>query len=109
MDKLDIKEERIMNNKEQIIKELAQDETFLQNLVKAESVEEIDALFKGKDVELSKQELEAIYEELHNDNGRELSDDELDGVAGGISLKEAGDIAKNVGDFLLHLVMDRFL
>ena len=62
------------------IEELLKDEAFLEALEKAVSDEDVLALFNGKGVTLTAEDLEKIRAEF---GGGELSEDKLEDVAGG--------------------------
>ena len=64
------------------IKEVMSDEAFVKELSQLESVEEIQAVFKEKDLDFSIEELNKISEQFVS--GKELSFDQLDEVAGGV-------------------------
>lgn len=53
----------------------------IEEAKKAQNVQQLLALAKEKDVELTEQEAQAFFEQLHTHG--ELSDDELDMVSGG--------------------------
>ena len=70
---------------EQRIKELFSDETFVLELLEQETVEEAQAAFKEKDVEVSADELNKLRDHINarfSENG-EMSLEALDDVAGG--------------------------
>ena len=66
------------------LKELFQDKDFVNKVKSLHTSEELIALFKEKDVEITKEDLIA----LRNSNHAELTDEELGNVAGGYSWDE---------------------
>ncbi len=70
-------------------------EEFMQKLNKANSPEELVALAKEDGFELSEEKAKELYDTLHAEG--ELSDDALEGVAGGYSCLDFWkDIAKGI-------------
>lgn len=70
---------------EERIKELLADEAFVAKLTELETPEEVVAAFKEKDVEVSVDDITNVKTQLEkmNESGGELSEDELEDVAGG--------------------------
>ncbi|MDY4588041.1 MAG: Nif11-like leader peptide family RiPP precursor [Oscillospiraceae bacterium] len=76
-------------------------EVITKALAQAKSVDEMLAAFADQGIELTAEELEqAAREALSGDSGEELSESDLEGVAGGSNynwaVKKAGEIIKNV-------------
>ncbi len=68
------------------IKEVFADEQFVKELMEMDSVREVQAALHEKDLDLSEQELNTIREALikmTESGDTELSDEELENVAGG--------------------------
>lgn len=70
---------------EEKIKALMEDEAFVAKLVEFETPEEVVAAFREKDVEVSVDDITNLKKQLEkmSENGGELSEDELESVAGG--------------------------
>ena len=51
--------------------------------LKAQSVEELAGIAEGAGFTLTEDEVKGLYEHLHGEGAERLSDDELEGVAGG--------------------------
>ena len=69
------------------IKEVFADEQFVNELMEMDSVQEVQAALHEKDLDLSEEELNATREvliKMAENGGTELSDEELENVAGGI-------------------------
>ena len=64
-------------------KELLKDKSFLEELAKAETAEEAQKLFTDKGAEISINELMALRATVMQEEGEELSDEDLALVAGG--------------------------
>lgn len=72
---------------EQKIKEIFSDEVFVNHLLDLETAEEVQAALKEKGLELSVQDIHKIRDTLINTtNLDELSETELQEVAGGIAI-----------------------
>ena len=59
------------------------DKELIEKARQADSPEEIMKIAEENDIEMCKEEAESIYKQLHTSG--EMSDDELEGVAGGCS------------------------
>lgn len=70
---------------EQAIRELFSDETFIASILAMETPEEVQKALAEKGLDLSLEEISAIKNTLTEDEG-ELSEDDLENVAGGIAL-----------------------
>ncbi len=85
-------------------------EELREKLMNANSLEEMIAFAKENGVELSEEKAKELYDMLHTEG--ELSDDALEGVAGGYSCLDFWkDIAKGVqkvGDFFTKTVPEAF-
>lgn len=71
------------------IKELLASEEFGNEVKDYETEEELQAAFARHGVELSVEDVRAICAQVYVANGGELSDEELDDVAGGFALTGA--------------------
>lgn len=69
---------------EEKMKKAFTDEIFVKSLLQLESVAEVQEFLKEKGVELSEEEIIYIGKALKINDSDELSDDELEAVAGGI-------------------------
>lgn len=71
---------------EAMIQAVFQDETFVKGLFELETPEEVQAALRGRDVEVSVDEIRQVRELLvkRMEKGEELTDEELEGVAGGV-------------------------
>ena len=78
-----------MNEK---LAELLKDENVVKELLELETDEEVQKFLAAKDIELSLDEIKTIREGINArlNNSEELSDDQLENVAGGVGI--AGDI-----------------
>ncbi|MBQ7704557.1 MAG: hypothetical protein IJT73_03890 [Selenomonadaceae bacterium] len=72
--------------------ELLKDEAVVKELLELETDEEVQKYLAAKDIELSLDEIKTIREGINArlNNSDELSDDQLEKVAGGVGM--AGDI-----------------
>lgn len=70
---------------EQQIQELFSDEAFVTSILEMETPEEVQAALADKGLELSLEEISSIQNTLNTNEG-ELSEDELENVAGGIAI-----------------------
>ncbi|MDR1622336.1 MAG: Nif11-like leader peptide family RiPP precursor [Synergistaceae bacterium] len=68
---------------EKRVKELFSDEAFVKSLFALETPEEVQAAVKAKGVDLTLDEIHAIKEGLAKSGGEELSEADLEKVAGG--------------------------
>ena len=71
---------------EELIREVFSDETYVKNLFKSESWEAAQASLKEKGIDLSVEEIKNIVNKAKAAEEGELSDDELENVAGGIEV-----------------------
>jgi predicted ribosomally synthesized peptide with nif11-like leader len=74
-------------------KEIFSDETFMTSLLKIETPEEVQKALKTRGLEVSLDEIKAIGAMLAK--GGELSEDDLEKVAGGTALQEFHDTIIN--------------
>lgn len=88
-----------MNEK---INELFQDKAFVEKLLSLENDTDVQALMKENGVELSLQEINSIKKAVESriGNDEELSEDDLENVAGGVDI---GNIITGVVDGLVSL------
>lgn len=70
-----------MNEKE-LLEQLKNDPAFIEEIRKAEGAEEIAKLFMAKGIEVTAAQIESLLQE---DGEGELSEEDLDNVAGGIT------------------------
>ncbi len=85
--------------KEKMLMEVAQDQEFLAKILAIETAEEVQVAFKeDKGIEISIEEINAIHNAIIKriENGGELSESDLEDVAGGSVL---GTIAGALGIF----------
>lgn len=68
---------------EELLKKVLEDADFTQSLLDMETEEEVQAALKEKGVEISTEDIDAIKRALENQGEGELSEDELENVAGG--------------------------
>ncbi len=71
---------------EQRIKELLADEEFVKELVALETPEEVQAMLEEYDIEVTTEEIQQIHDFLVEHEGEELSEEDLENVAGGFGL-----------------------
>ncbi len=80
-------------NREALVEKIMQDQAFVDQLSDAESAEAAQKLFASKGVEFTLEEVKAIAAGVQAENG-ELSEDDLEAVSGGVSLKDVDTIVK---------------
>ena len=68
---------------EEKIREVFSDEKFVKSLMELETPEEVQKALAEKDIDLSVEDIKKIAELLQKKADGELSDDELESVAGG--------------------------
>lgn len=77
-----------MNEEQKVakVKELFADKEFVEKILELESAEEVQAALKEKGLELTVEEINQIKEQLikSGESGEEVSDEELEQVAGGV-------------------------
>lgn len=66
------------------LREVFSDENFVKELVALETPEEVQARLKEKNVDLSMEQIEMLREKLGKQQDGELSEDDLEEVAGGL-------------------------
>ena len=96
-----------MDERTEKLKELLSDEAFAKQILSAESAESVQAMLEEKGVSLTIEEIEKTGELLeHYAEGQdgELSEDDLEGVAGGVDLSSLGLPLAVVGTFGLALL-----
>lgn len=79
---------------EQLMQEVLSNEEFVMSLLELETGEEVQKALADKGLEFSLEEISLIKEKLANpDAGEELSDDDLENVAGGsVTLATVGAV-----------------
>ncbi len=75
---------------------LLEDEAFINKILNAEDPEQVSALFAENGVTLSVKEVEILRSRLENTDSDELSEDQLENVAGGVDLDLIDDVLKSV-------------
>lgn len=75
---------------------LLEDEAFINKILNAEDPEQVSALFAENGVTLSVKEVEILRSRLENTDNDELSEDQLENVAGGVDLDLIDDVLKSV-------------
>jgi len=70
-------------NKMEKLNKLFEDAAFAQELKEMQTLEEIQNLLAGKGIAMTTEELEEVAEKYGNANDTELSDDQMENVAGG--------------------------
>ncbi|MCI9633644.1 MAG: hypothetical protein HFH18_10485 [Ruminococcus sp.] len=75
---------------------LLEDEAFINKILIAEDPEQVSALFAENGVTLSVKEVEILRSRLENTDNDELSEDQLENVAGGVDLDLIDDVLKSV-------------
>ncbi|MFG6364067.1 hypothetical protein [Schaedlerella sp.] len=75
---------------------LLEDEDFINKILNAEDPEQVSALFAENGVTLSVKEVEILRSRLENTDNDELSEDQLENVAGGVDLDLIDDVLKSV-------------
>lgn len=66
------------------IKKVFSDKKFVESLLEMSSAKDVQAALAEKGVKLSEKEIIDVKNQLAKGNGKELSQDQLDGVAGGV-------------------------
>ncbi len=75
---------------EELLKEVFSDEAYVKTLLELDTAEEVQASLKEKGVELSVEDITEAKNVLIQKANGELSDEDLDGVAGGSLTLAAG-------------------
>lgn len=75
---------------------LLEDEAFLNKMLNAENPEQVSALFAENGITMSAKEVEILRSRLENAEGGELSEDQLENVAGGVDLDLIDDVLNSV-------------
>lgn len=75
---------------------LLEDNAFIDKILNAENPEQVSALFAENGVTLSVKEVEILRSRLENTDNDELSEDQLENVAGGVDLDLIDDVLKSV-------------
>lgn len=75
---------------------LLEDEAFINKILNAEDPEQVSAIFAENGVTLSVKEVEILRSRLENTDSDELSEDQLENVAGGVDLDLIDDVLKSV-------------
>lgn len=75
---------------------LLEDEAFINKILNAEDPEQVSALFAENGVTLSVKEVEILRSRLENTDNDELSEDQLENVAGGVDFDLIDDVLKSV-------------
>lgn len=71
---------------EALIKEVFSDKDFVESLLGLETAEEVQAALKGKNLDLSIEDIEGIQKALTAQENNELSEEEMENVAGGFAI-----------------------
>ena len=71
---------------EELLKEVLSDEAFAKSLIEMETPEDVQTALKEKGVDLSIEDIKAIQNLLVNQEDGELSEDDLENVAGGVDV-----------------------
>lgn len=74
---------------------LLENEAFIEKILNAENPEQVSALFAENGVTLSVKEVEILRSRLENTDNDELSEDQLENVAGGVDLDLIDDVLKS--------------
>ena len=83
---------------EELLKEVLSDEAFAKSLIEMETHEDVQTALKEKGVDLSIEDIKAIQNLLVNQEDGELSEDDLENVAGGsLTIMAALGIASIIG------------
>lgn len=83
---------------EELLKEVLSDEAFAKSLIEMETPEDVQTALKEKGVDLSIEDIKAIQNLLVNQEDGELSEDDLENVAGGsLTIMAALGIASIIG------------
>lgn len=75
---------------------LLEDEAFLNKMLNAENPEQVSALFAENGITMSAKEVEILRSRLENAEGGELSEDQLENVAGGVDLDLIDDVLNSI-------------
>ena len=84
------------------IKEVFSDEAFVNSLMELENVEDVQKALSEKGLDFSPEEIEAIRKGLVGED-EELGEDDLENVAGGVSVETIGnivDIVSGIGSLV---------
>lgn len=73
-----------------------EDEAFLNKMLNAENPEQVSALFAENGITMSAKEVEILRSRLENADGGELSEDQLENVAGGVDLDLIDDVLNSI-------------
>ena len=85
------------------IEEVIKTEAFAESIKDAQSIEDVQAAFAAKGVELTADEVVAAVTELSGENADELGADDLDAVSGGC--RNAGEhLGNRIVEILFGLV-----
>ncbi len=71
---------------EALIKEIFSDKAFVEALLGMETAEEVQAALKEKNLDLSIEDIENVQKALSAQESSELSEDEMENVAGGFAI-----------------------
>lgn len=71
---------------EALIKEVFSDREFVESLLELETAEEVQAALKEKNLDLSVEDIENIQKALITQESSELSEEEMENVAGGFAI-----------------------
>ena len=72
-----------MDNRVEKIRELLADPAFAEEIKNCEKIEDFQAAFQRNGVEMTLQETDSVLLQVATANGEELSDEQLEQVAGG--------------------------
>lgn len=75
---------------------LLENEAFLNKMLNAENPEQVSALFAENGITMSAKEVEILRSRLENADGGELSEDQLENVAGGVDLDLIDDVLNSI-------------
>lgn len=78
------------------IEALNNDEAFAEKVKACETAEAICALYAEKGIEITPEELDAAIDAMNADESKEFSEDDLDGVAGGIFISGGAFLAWSI-------------
>ena len=89
---------------------LLQDKAFTEKLTSAESADDVSALFKAEGVELTPADIMTIKSRLEAKESGELSEDDLENVAGGVMdlIDDALNAFVDAGSWLYSKVSRRW-
>ncbi len=85
--------------REEMLKNLMADQEFVKAIAYMEEPEDVQKAFSDKGVEITLEEINAIAEAVMAGNSDELSDDQLDHVAGGAVIEIITVVASGVALF----------